>query len=47
MFKIDRTDALIIVDVQNCFCSGGTIPVPESDKIIPILTKYIEKFMQI
>ncbi|MBI3326635.1 MAG: nicotinamidase [Nitrospinae bacterium] len=27
-------DALIIVDVQNDFCPGGALPVPEGDKVI-------------
>ncbi len=37
-------DALIIVDVQRDFCSGGALPVPEGEKIIPVLNRYIEKF---
>jgi len=37
-------DALIIVDVQRDFCKGGALPVPEGEKIVPVLNKYIEKF---
>ena len=37
-------DALIIVDVQRDFCSGGALSVPEGEKIIPVLNRYIEKF---
>ena len=37
-------DALIIVDVQRDFCSEGALPVPEGERIIPVLNKYIEKF---
>jgi len=40
-------DALIIVDVQRDFCSGGALPVPEGDKIVPILNKYIENFSKV
>lgn len=36
--------ALIIVDMQNDFCPGGALPVPDGDKIIPIINKYIEFF---
>jgi len=36
--------ALIIVDVQRDFCPGGALAVPEGDKIIPKLNKYIEIF---
>jgi len=36
--------ALLIVDVQNDFCLGGTLAVPEGDKIISNLNKYIRFF---
>lgn len=36
--------ALLIVDVQDDFCPGGTLAVPEADKIIPNLNKYIKIF---
>lgn len=39
-----REDALIIVDVQVDFCPGGALPVPEGDKIIPVLNEYIRRF---
>lgn len=38
--------ALLIVDVQNDFCPGGALAVPEADKIIPNLNKYIKIFSQ-
>ncbi|MBS7634447.1 nicotinamidase [Candidatus Bathyarchaeota archaeon] len=39
-----KEDALIVVDVQVDFCPGGSLPVPEGEKIVPVLNKYIEKF---
>jgi nicotinamidase/pyrazinamidase len=36
--------ALLIVDVQNDFCPGGALAVPEGDKIVPVLNKYINIF---
>jgi nicotinamidase-related amidase len=33
-----------VVDVQNDFCPGGALPVPQGDQIIPFLNKYIDKF---
>lgn len=36
--------ALLIVDVQNDFCPGGALAVPEGDKIVPILNKYMMIF---
>jgi nicotinamidase/pyrazinamidase len=34
-------DALLIIDVQNDFCPGGALAVPEGDKIIPVLNQWI------
>ncbi len=31
--------ALIIVDVQNDFCPGGAIAVPEGDQIVPLINR--------
>jgi nicotinamidase/pyrazinamidase len=36
--------ALLVVDVQNDFCPGGALAVPEGDKIVPNLNKYIKIF---
>jgi len=36
--------ALVIVDVQNDFCPGGALGVPEGDKIVPVINKYIKIF---
>ena len=34
-------DALLIVDVQNDFCPGGALPIPEGDRVIPALNEWI------
>lgn len=34
-------DALLIVDVQNDFCPGGSLAVPGGDRIIPVLNEWI------
>lgn len=39
-----KTQALILIDVQNDFCPGGQLAVPEADRIIPILNRYIDLF---
>jgi nicotinamidase/pyrazinamidase len=36
--------ALLLVDVQNDFCPGGSLPVPEGDRVVPVLNRYIELF---
>jgi len=39
-------DALVIVDVQNDFLPGGSLPVPEGDLVIPALNKAIFLFRE-
>lgn len=41
-----KNSALVIVDVQNDFCPGGALPVPEGDKVVPVLNKYIQRFQK-
>jgi nicotinamidase/pyrazinamidase len=36
---ITSRDALIIVDVQNDFCPVGSLPVPEGDKVVAVLSR--------
>lgn len=38
--------ALLVVDVQNDFCPGGTLAVPQGDEVIPPLNKLIDEFLQ-
>ena len=33
---------LLIVDVQNDFCSGGALPVPDGDRVVNALNRYID-----
>ncbi len=36
-------DALIVIDVQYDFCSGGSLPVPDGDQVIPVLNHYLAR----
>lgn len=38
--------ALLIIDVQNDFCPGGSLPVREGDRVVPVLNRYIELFRE-
>lgn len=38
--------ALIVVDVQNDFCPGGTLAVPQGDEVIKPLNKLIDEFLE-
>jgi len=40
--KPKKGDCLLIVDMQNDFMPWGSLPVPDADKIIPVLNSYIE-----
>ncbi len=40
-------DVLAVIDVQNCFLPGGTLPVPEGDKIIPIINRLAPAFRHV
>lgn len=44
-FTLDPArDALVIVDVQNDFCPGGALAVPDGDRVVPVLNRYAERF---
>jgi nicotinamidase/pyrazinamidase len=40
-------DVLAVIDVQNCFLPGGTLPVPEGDKIIPLINRLAPAFRHV
>lgn len=42
----DKKQALIIVDVQNDFCPGGTLAVAHGDEVVPPLNKLIDEFLK-
>ena len=39
--RLAADDALLIIDVQNDFCPGGALAVPEGDAIISVLNQWI------
>ena len=38
------TRALIVIDVQNDFCPGGALAVPEGDQIVPGINALMDEF---
>ncbi len=38
--------ALIVVDVQNDFCPGGTLAVPNGDEVVQPLNQLIDEFLK-
>ncbi|KJS03236.1 MAG: isochorismatase [Desulfobulbaceae bacterium BRH_c16a] len=39
--------ALLVVDIQNDFCPGGALPVPQGDLIIPAINSLIAFFPEV
>lgn len=35
---------LLIVDVQNDFCPGGALAVPEGDRVVPVINRLMSHF---
>ncbi|MBB4569118.1 bifunctional nicotinamidase/pyrazinamidase [Rhizobium leucaenae] len=33
--------ALLLIDIQNGFCPGGNLPVPDGDQVVPVANKLI------
>jgi nicotinamidase/pyrazinamidase len=41
---ISVSDVLVVVDLQNDFCSGGALAVPSGETVIPEINRIAEKF---
>lgn len=42
--KPGAQDVLLVVDVQNCFVPGGTLPVAGGDQIVPLINRLAKAF---
>lgn len=36
--------ALLVIDVQNDFCPGGALPVPQGDAVVPVINELVGVF---
>ncbi len=45
--KPGANSALIVIDVQNCFIDGGTLPVKGGAEVVPIINKLAGAFQNI
>lgn len=41
---ISSQDVLLVIDVQNDFCPGGQLAVPEGDAVIPVINSIASRF---
>jgi nicotinamidase/pyrazinamidase len=45
--KPGDADVLLVVDVQNGFMPGGTLPVPEGDHVVPLINRIAPMFRHV
>ncbi|WP_313053843.1 bifunctional nicotinamidase/pyrazinamidase [Pseudomonas lopnurensis] len=43
----NERDLLLIIDVQNDFCSGGALAVPDGDAVIPAINQLCQRFAHV
>ncbi len=46
-FKLSSTDVLLVVDVQNGFATGGNLPVPRGEEVVPIVNRLARYFANV
>ncbi|MCG8690194.1 MAG: bifunctional nicotinamidase/pyrazinamidase [Minwuiales bacterium] len=42
-----ETDILLVVDVQNDFCPGGALEVPDGDAVVPVINGLVDRFAHV
>jgi len=45
--KPTDADALLVIDVQNCFIPGGSLAVKEGDLIVPLINQIAKSFSNV
>lgn len=43
----DAGDVLLVVDVQNDFCPGGALAVPQGDQVVPLVNRLAQRFSHV
>lgn len=48
-FKVTpmEDDALVVIDVQNDFCPGGSLAVSKGDEVVPLINKLMGQFRHV
>ncbi|WP_421779762.1 bifunctional nicotinamidase/pyrazinamidase [Kiloniella litopenaei] len=41
---LSSRDALLVIDLQNDFCTGGALAVPDGEAIVPVVNRLIDRF---
>ncbi|MBR0989985.1 bifunctional nicotinamidase/pyrazinamidase [Bradyrhizobium japonicum] len=45
--QISDRDVLLVIDVQNDFCTGGALAVPGGEKVVPAVNRIAQKFANV
>jgi nicotinamidase/pyrazinamidase len=45
--KPGAKDALLVIDVQNCFVPGGSLAVDKGDEVVPIINRLAKSFRNV
>jgi nicotinamidase/pyrazinamidase len=45
--SIGERDILLVVDIQNDFCPGGNLAVPQGDEVVPVVNDLAAKFAHV
>jgi nicotinamidase/pyrazinamidase len=45
--SIGDSDVLLVIDVQNDFCPGGKLPVPDGDQVVPVINALARRFRHV
>jgi hypothetical protein len=43
----DKRDVLLVVDIQNDFCSGGALAVPRGEEVVPVINQLAQRFAHV
>ena len=46
-FTVRAQDILLVVDIQNDFCPGGSLSVPRGDEVVPLINGLASKFSHV
>jgi len=46
-FTIGDNDILLVIDIQNDFCPGGRLAVPQGDAVVPVLNALARRFSHV
>ena len=44
---IEERDVLLVVDVQNDFCTGGSLAVPNGHEVVPLINRLASRFAHV